>query len=584
LVVSESDRLRTHMTFSGLHWIPKLLSMRRLINPFLLSVAFCALLFAGTTTSAQLGQWSDRDMSPGAFEHFVNGHLFELSGDLQRAVAEYQKAKSLQPDAPEIRITLAEAYLRMKEWEPAKTELWLVEPKDTRIYTLLGDCYRASDQVDTALWAYGQAVELDSTNLDALWRLAEGWQIKRDPDKMLFYMRKLASLQSLSVPIHLQLAAQLFWAKEYDQAIAEYRRVLEISPGEGKAMFGLGQTYEAQGDLDQAIHWYEILLESEPGNHPLREKLISLYYRTDRIDQAVKEAEKSPSSGTAGHSSRKRLAILYLMQGDLERAESLFVECIKEDPGDAESHFHLGKIALSQENLEKAKVEFKAAVSWEDTVPDGWINLAYVYLQQDSTQQAIRTYEKGIEKSYGKAELLFRLGSLYVEERQYDTALAVLRNASDRRPHDPNILFALGSTYEQSGDFDRAVATFERLLRVDPENATALNYLGYMLADKGIRLDESLDMIRRALEQEPENGAYLDSYGWVLYRLGRLPEAETQLKRALESMDTDPIVHEHLGDVYHAMGDGAKARQEWQEALKLDPENRSLKKKLGTSE
>jgi tetratricopeptide (TPR) repeat protein len=576
--------LRTHMAFSGLRRIPRPPSVCPFPCLVLTLVVFCALLGAGVSTSAQLNQWSDQDISPSAFEHFVNGHLFELSGDLQRAVAEYEKAQSLQPDASEIRITLAEAYLRMKRPEPARTQLWQVQPRDARIYYMLGECYRASDQVDSALWAYGQAVELDSTNVDALWRLAEGWQIKRDVEKMLFYLRRLASLQSLSVPVHLQLASQLFWAKEYDQAISEYQRVLEIAPGEGKALLGLGQAYEARGDLDQAIHWYETLLELEPNNHPLREKLISLYYRTDRIDQAVKEAEKSPSVGPAGQNARKRLAILYLMQGELERAESLFVEYLKEDPGDAESYFHLGKIALSQQNLEKAKVEFQTAVSLEDTVPDGWMNLAYVYLLQDSTQQAIQTYEEGIEKSYGKAELLFRLGSLYAEQRQYDTALAVLRNASDRSPHDPNILFALGSAYEQSGDFDRAVATFERLLRIDPENASALNYLGYMLADKGIRLDESLGMIRKALEQEPDNGAYLDSYGWVLYRLGRLEEAEAQLKSAVEKMSPDPIVHEHLGDVYRAMGDSAKARQEWQEALKLDPDNRSLKEKLGISE
>ena len=550
----------------------------------LLPVVFCMCLRPGVSLSGELNPSRSFDISPAAFEHFVNAHLFELSGDLQRAVSEYEQAKSLQPDAAEIRITLAEAYLKIKRPESAKAELLEIEPKDARTYYMLGECYRTADQVDSALWAYTRVVELDSTDLDALWRLAEGWRIKGDTERVLFYLTKLASLQSLSVPIHLQLASQLFRAKEYDQAVSEYRRVLEISPGDGKALYGLGQSYEAKGDLESAIQSYSTLLQLEPPNQPLRDRLISLYYRTGRIDEAVNEAEKSTGLAPASQNAQKRLALLCLVQGDFDKAESLFVEYLKDYPGDAESHFHLGKIALSKQEMERAKVEFQTAVSLEDTVPDGWMNLAYVYLLQDSTGQAIRTYERGIEKSYGKAELLFRLGSLYAEQRQYDTALAILRSASDKSPHDPNILFALGSAYEQSGDFDRSVATFEMLLRIDPQHASALNYLGYMLADKGIRLNESLEMIRKALEREPENGAYLDSYGWVLYRLGRLEEAEMQLRRAVETMNTDPIVHEHLGDVLSAKGDAGKARQEWQEALRLDPDNQNLKKKLGISD
>jgi Tfp pilus assembly protein PilF len=88
-------------------------------------------------------------------------------------------------------------------------------------------------------------------------------------------------------------------------------------------------------------------------------------------------------------------------------------------------------------------------------------------------------------------------------------------------------------------------------------------------------------MIKKALEAEPNNAAYLDSYGWVLFRRGQLQEAEIQISKALEVMGSDPIIHEHLGDIYNALGETKKARREWEEALKLDPENENLKNKLG---
>ncbi len=549
----------------------------RLLFPFL----FCALLHPGIIHSALRTGSAEGQIDPAAFEHFVNGDLYELSRDLDRAVREYERAKALQPEVTEIRIALAKAYLMMNRMEPAKAELLEIESKDAQGYFLLAESYRGLGQTDSAIWAYDQSLQQDSMYVNSMWRLAEGWQIKGDTEKVILYLKKIASLQTLSVRVHLQLAGQLFQATRYDEAISEYKRILQISPKETEALLGLGQSYEVQGDLDSAIESYRSLLELQPDNQRLRDQLIALYYKADRVDEAVKEAEKSSTFAPANQDVQKRLAILYLVQGDLHRAESLLVEYVKENPEDAEAHFHLGKIALSNEDLSKAELEFQTAVLLEDTVPDGWINLAYVYLRQDSTEKAIQTYERGIQKTNSKTELLLRLGSVYADQGQYDTALAILRRASDNRPHDSDILFALGSVYEQSGDFDRSVATFERLLRIDPDHATALNYLGYMLADKGIRLEESLEMIQRAVEHEPNNGAYLDSYGWVLYRLGRLKEAEAQLKKALEEMKIDPIIHEHLGDVYNAAGEIDKAKIEWKKSLELDPENQELKKKLG---
>ncbi len=552
----------------------------RMLRPFRWLILVCALMNSAPASSAERVAAGGENLDPAAFEHFVNGDLYELARDLDRAIQEYEKARALQPEVSQIRLALAQVYLKVRRVEQAKAELLGIEPKDALTHNLLGECYRALGQTDSAIAAYSSAVELDSMDVASLWRLAEAWQVKQNLAKVIFYTRKLASLQSLSVPVHLQLASLLFHQKNYDEAIAEYKKVLEIRPHHAKALSGMGQSYEAKGDLDGAIETYQTFLELEPDDQQLRNRLISLFYQAGRTEEAVKEAEKLSIFSPTNLNAQKRLGLLYIVQGDFDRAESLFVSYLQENPDDAEAHFHLGKIALEKQDMERAKSEFQMAVSMEDSVPDGWINLAWVYLQQDSIQKAVEVYRTGIEKVRDKVALQLRLGSIYAEQRQYDSAVVVLTKASDKMPHDIRILFALGSTYEQSGDFDRAVATFERLLRIDPEHAASLNYLGYMLADKGIKLEESLEMIVKALEHEPENGAYLDSYGWVLFRLGRMEEAEAQLKKALETLNDDPIIYEHLGDVYNAMGESEKAKTEWKKALGLDPENQQLKEKL----
>jgi tetratricopeptide (TPR) repeat protein len=125
-----------------------------------------------------------------------------------------------------------------------------------------------------------------------------------------------------------------------------------------------------------------------------------------------------------------------------------------------------------------------------------------------------------------------------------------------------------GAMYEKGKDFERAEAAFRQVLAIEPDNAGALNYLGYMFADRNVRLEEAGKLIGRALELDPQNGAYLDSLGWVNFRQNKLPEAESLLLRALDRIGNDPTVHDHLGDVYFKQGKTRDAINQWQASLK----------------
>ncbi len=139
---------------------------------------------------------------------------------------------------------------------------------------------------------------------------------------------------------------------------------------------------------------------------------------------------------------------------------------------------------------------------------------------------------------------------------------------STSKPEQIDIAFMRGAMFERMKKFDASESEFRKVLELDPDNGSALNYLGYMLADRNIRLDEADKMIRKAVQLEPQNGAYLDSLGWLQYRQNKLEEAATSIRQALEKMTKDPTIHDHLGDVYFAQGKMKEAIAQWQASLK----------------
>ena len=163
------------------------------------------------------------------------------------------------------------------------------------------------------------------------------------------------------------------------------------------------------------------------------------------------------------------------------------------------------------------------------------------------------------------------LAQIYDKAKNFGEMAKMLDAAEKLSPGNDDkyaVIFMRGAMYERMKNYTEAEEEFRKALAINPENASALNYLGYMLADRGIRLEEARDLIAKAVERDPKNGAYLDSLGWVLFRLNKLPEAEAKLREALELMSRDPTVHDHLGDVYFHEGKIREAIAQWQSSLK----------------
>ena len=180
----------------------------------------------------------------------------------------------------------------------------------------------------------------------------------------------------------------------------------------------------------------------------------------------------------------------------------------------------------------------------------------------------------------GKAELYLYLANAHIEVKQYQQAVDVLKKGIELAPDRDDLQFTLAIAYEKLGMRDAMIDALKKTIELKPDHADALNYLGYSYAEKGERLDEAIQLIKQALLIKRDNGYILDSLAWAYYQKGMPNEALEYMKMAIEKTGDDPVMREHLGDIYLKLSNKNKAREEWLRSLKLDPENLKLREKF----
>ncbi|MGD9506879.1 MAG: tetratricopeptide repeat protein, partial [Syntrophobacteraceae bacterium] len=165
------------------------------------------------------------------------------------------------------------------------------------------------------------------------------------------------------------------------------------------------------------------------------------------------------------------------------------------------------------------------------------------------------------------------LATLYEEKKDFPQALAYIEKGVEKAPDDPDILFRKGIILDRMGRKDEAIEVMRSILEVDPENANALNYIGYTYAEMGVRLGEAKQLITAALRSNPDDAYILDSLAWVYYKMGQPKKALREILKAIELVPDDPVIHEHLGDVYMGLGNKQKAAEAYQKALDYNHED-----------
>ena len=488
---------------------------------------------------------------PQAFHFFVNATLYEQMGNPYLAAMNYQKALRFYPESYEIRLSLAKHLYKLQKFEDGLAVLSQISPEDPDVYDLRAKLYLATGADDSARMSYLESVALDSTNSSAYSYLAGAYRKQHNLDSTIWAYKNLARLRPEQYRLLTELARLQTQKGDYESAKASFWSSIELAgePENIASFIGLGELYQVTQQPESALIIFNMALEVDSANVLIHRSLRSVYVLMDSLELALPHARQETELTPLDRSATRRLGMLYYWLDSLRQADSVFTFLAESGERHPANHSYLGRIALRNEDLERACEQFILVTQLADSVYESWVDLGYVYRQMGQPDKEIETYRSGLS---------------HMRDEQSQSQL----------------LFTLGSAYEQHGRIDESVATFEELVAKDPDFDQALNYLGYMLADRGERLEYARELIERAVSISPDNAAYLDSYGWVFYRLGDYKEALVYLIKAV-TLDSDPVIFDHLGDVYHTVGNTEQARTWWQKALEIDPDNEQIKEKLG---
>jgi tetratricopeptide (TPR) repeat protein len=491
-------------------------------------------------------------------DHLLLGRLYRLNNDLQKAENEFKTAVKLQPGSEEAVTTLAYLYNELGDTARATQVLSSVPnaERSAKLYSALGYTYEQQKQYKNAVEAYRHAIELDRDNLDAIRGLAQNLLNDGQADAALEQYKVIADANPEDAQTYVRIAEIYRKQGKFELALDNLKKAESMVQDSVEVPYNIAAIYQAQGRYDEAI--------------PIMRDLL-------------KKSEKSDGKYSNGEKSNRavfleRLGSIYRDQGNNQAANEIFRQIIA-----------LG----GDENIERGYQQiidtWREAKEWQkatDTAKEavqklpGSRDLKMVLASQqadmgeaDKALRDVRAMLKGdanAKSSSDDRQVYIALAQMNTRLRRFSDAEQALDKAeqlSSKTDDKEYVWFLRGSTFEREKRYAEAEEQFKKVVASDPEHASALNYLGYMLADQNTKLEEALGYIKRAVDLDPANGAYLDSLGWAYFRLGKYELAEDSLLKASQKINTDPTVHDHLGDLYQKTGRLKLAATNWERAL-----------------
>ncbi|HTL56864.1 MAG TPA: tetratricopeptide repeat protein [Candidatus Limnocylindrales bacterium] len=522
---------------------------------------------ASTSTSGSVADEREEKAAK-AHAHYAAGIVHDMNDDTEAALRDYYAAATADPGNERLVLEVSRRFLQNKQPEKAQEILERAASRPNAsgaVMARLGLVYLQLGKTDQAVHASRAAIKRSPESLAGYQNLFLHYLQSKQTPEALKILEEAAKQPNADADFLLGLAelygsliAQTPAQKEKlkPEVLAVLSRAGKIDPLNASQRLRLAEGFNAFGETDKAAQIYLDLLKALPDLPLVRERVHA------------------------------RLAGIFLRESDHKRAVEQLEALVRDDPTNPQAYYYLGYLAYNDKNSAQAADYFSKAILLNPGFEDAYYDLALAQISLDKPAEALATLEKARKQFQKNFVMEVYTGLAYSRQKEYREAVKhyteaeIIAKATDPTRLGQEFYFQLGAAYERIGDFEQSEQYFEKCLQLKPDFPEAQNYLGYMWAEHGIKLDKARELIEKAVKAEPKNAAYLDSLGWVLFKLDKPQEALNYVLKAVAlTEEPDATLYEHLGDIYAALSQPEKAREAWTKSLAVEP-NDAVKKKL----
>lgn len=554
-----------------------------------------------------------------ALDHFVNGSVLEAQSNFNAAVTEFEKALNYDTTAG-IYYSLSKNYLFTNKLIQSLSSIKKAVELDSsklEYYELMSDIYSAAKNYDSAITVLEKAAEFEPDNVNLYYKLARLYEISKPLEAISVY-EKLIEIVGPEWNLLIRIGELYEKLGNNELALKAISRLLEIDPSNNQLKTLLIDFNQRAGYYEEAIQIADDLLEINPHDITVREKKALILIQQEDWEAASDEFNFIIEDENVNLDAKINIAASYFDKSMTDSsllpvAKNLF-ESIDKDTTDWQVKMYLGAIAFSEGKDSLAIENFRFVTENANWNVQAWIRLGGLLFDNRKYEEASKIMYEAVESFPEDFAVNFILGLSLAQLNQQEDAEGYLQKAVELNPNDLNALSAYGYTLSQLKKNDEAIrylkhalridpddvnligtlgliynsinmhaesdSAYERALELDPENSLINNNYSYALAVRGEQLERALEMVKISIEADSLNSSYLDTIGWVYFKLGNYELAKKYLEKAIEVGGESAVMLDHLADTEFKLGNTAKAKTLWEKAIELDPSNNEIKQKI----
>ena len=485
-----------------------------------------------------------------AIAHFMDGQLFMSQGNYSMAILEFQDALELDPMASTIIVSMAESYWKLGKARKSEELLFNalnLNPDDFEAREMLANQYIFQNKHDKAIEQYRVLAEISDEDPRYLIALAKLVLSQNNINESISLFIKAYEKDKSRIDILEEAANLSLRSRQLDKARSLYKQLIDFDKNNAYYLSTYIDLIVMSGDYINGIAALESLIDIEGET-------------AERLSQ---------------------LGILYYKMENIVKAKPLFIKLINMNHFDVTIMHFLSNIYLEENILDSAGIIANQIIFHHPSDPRGYLDAALVELNNENPLGAIKILEPVNKKFFNEFSIQYLLGSSYQQLEEYDKATIVLRQSLKIYPESRGARHTLAIASDALNYWNESDSLYEGLIASDTNDVQALNNYSYSLVERNIHLNKALEMAKKAIELEPDNAAYLDTIGWIYYKMDNIDKALSFIRKSVELDNNNAIVLEHLGDVLIAKNQIQEAIIYYLKALDIDKDNEILQQKAG---